>query len=694
MKSTRLLRLSAAQIAHTAALLVVVFLGVALRVHKLDAQSLWYDEGNSARIAERSLQLIIEGAGGDIHPPLYYVALHYWRMAFGESEAALRSLSVLAGALLVVFTYLAGRSLFGSQTGLIAAALVAFSPFAVYYSQEARMYILLALAATASTWALFGILDFRLGTLRVDSTPAGNALKSKITNRKSKIRKSKIALYVLATAAGLYTQYAYPFVMIAQGICVLLWLAFARQDRLRALGVYIAMNVVAIALFLPWLPIAIRQVTSWTVTPQHEELGAAVLDAYRWLVTGRTLPLDQALLPMVVVGGLASIGLLSALLSALWQALRQRTAGDQASQRASQHGFAAVALAVLAALPFTLLFVFKLYREAYLKFLLVCAPPLLTLAARGIAGIVDAAFGWRASAGRSRGFFILGKGLAEGALTCLVIISLAPSLDNLYNNPAYARDDYRSIARMVAQNARAGDAVLFNAPNQWEVFTYYHHEGAPAIALPYRPENEAAVATALQPIVEQYTRLFVLYYGERESDPESRFERWLATHAFKADEQWIGNIRLAVYATHAPKQAHDIDAGFGAGDASVAITLRSDAIDLDPRSNGDLIPLQLVWRSNASLAQRYKVFVHLGPADAPPVAQNDAEPVGGFRPTTTWQAGEEIVDQRAIWIKPGTPAGTYGLYIGVYDSATGQRLAITGSTGAGDRLLLGTILIR
>src|SRR5689334_4366310 len=59
-------------------LLVIVLTGLALRVYKLDAQSFWYDEGNSARIAERSLQLIVEGAAGDIHPPLYYLVLHYW----------------------------------------------------------------------------------------------------------------------------------------------------------------------------------------------------------------------------------------------------------------------------------------------------------------------------------------------------------------------------------------------------------------------------------------------------------------------------------------------------------------------------------------------------------------------------------------------------------------------------------------
>ena len=88
--------------ARAIAVLIIVLIGLGLRVYRLDAQSFWYDEGNSARIAERSLQLIIEGAAGDIHPPLYYLALHFWRAAFGDTEAALRLLSVACGTGLIV----------------------------------------------------------------------------------------------------------------------------------------------------------------------------------------------------------------------------------------------------------------------------------------------------------------------------------------------------------------------------------------------------------------------------------------------------------------------------------------------------------------------------------------------------------------------------------------------------------------
>ena len=655
------------------ALAAVIVIAAILRAYRLDAQSFWYDEGNSARIAERSLQLIIEGAAGDIHPPLYYIVLHYWRAVFGESEAALRGLSVVCGVGLVGFAYLIGKALFSARTGVIAAVLVAASPFAVYYSQEARMYGLLALEAAVSTWALLQIVDFGL-------TIDDSRNQSSIVNL-----KSTILLFVLATAAGLYTHYAYPFVMIAQGVCVVIWLAAQMAAKPRpalrpvwvTLALYAGMNVAAIVLFLPWLPTALHQITSWTVTPQDYPLGPALLDGYRWIAVGRTLPLAEATLPMLVLGALALIG--------LWPFRDD----SHTSAGRSVSWLPALWMLLMAVLPFALLFALKLYRESYLKFLLVAVAPLSVLAARGIAGLSTA---WLRGE-TSRAARLVSIAVATG-LTGVMVATLWPSLNNLYNNPAYARDDYRGIARLVQSGAMPGDAVLFNAPNQWEVFTYYHRperELAPAIALTYHPADDAAVDAQMRPIAQQHRRLFVLYYGERESDPDGRYERWLATNTFKADEQWVGNIRLAVYATQLLSATPVVTATFGD-----VIHLDSARVELEPKPAGGLISLELDWRAPTKLDARYKVFVHVGLPDAAPVAQNDAEPVGGLRPTNTWNADEAVIDRRAVWLKPGTPPGRYSILVGLYDSATGQRLPVVSADGTpiGDRLKLGEIEVR
>lgn len=131
-------------------LLLLLILGVAagLRFYNLGTQSLWSDEGNSAALAMRSLTEIAHDAANDIHPPLYYWLLRLWTQVFGVSETPLRSLSALLGVLLVLATTHLGSICFNRNIGLAAGFIAALAPFQVYYSQEARMYMLLALEAT------------------------------------------------------------------------------------------------------------------------------------------------------------------------------------------------------------------------------------------------------------------------------------------------------------------------------------------------------------------------------------------------------------------------------------------------------------------------------------------------------------------------------------------------------------------
>jgi 4-amino-4-deoxy-L-arabinose transferase-like glycosyltransferase len=601
-------------------LFLVLLLGFVLRFYKIDAQSLWYDEGNSARIAERSIQLIVEGSAGDIHPPLYYILLKIWRAIFGDGETALRAFSTLCGVLTVLFAYLIGRDLFNTRVGLIASFLVAVSPFAVYYSQEVRMYALLALCASVSTWALirFSIFDFRF------------------SNRSSRV--ALVSLFVVATTAGLWTQYAYPFVMLAQGACVLVWLATQKKDRMRLWVAYLLVNALAIVLFLPWLPVAFRQISGWGIESQKYDLGTAMLDSFRWLVVGRTATLADSSLALGVVG----LILVSAVFS-------------------HRNRLKLALLSLLAFLPFALVFVFGLYREAYLKILLVCVAPMwICFAAR-----IDEMFFYSESKPLKKTF-----GALILVATCVPVLF---SLNNLYHNVAYSRDDYRGIYRLISANAQPDDAVLFIAPNQWEVFTYYKRDDKNLFPLKYRPVYEGEVAQQLEKIVFGRARIFVLYFAEREADPNSWYERWLALNVAKIHEEWIGNVRLAVYSARSEGSGVRSEE-LGDRSQNPEVNLKSATVVQSLITHYQLLPIELVWRAEKKIDKRYKVFVHVGKDDAPPIAQFDGEPVGGFRPTNSWNAGEEILDRRGVWFKPGTPRGKFGVFVGLYDGATGERL--------------------
>src|SRR5438046_6521766 len=104
-------------------LLVLYFVAFALRLFHLDYQSLWYDEGFSWWLSAQPLDQIIARTASDIHPPLYYVALHVWMLLTGSSEFALRYLSVVPGVLLVPAVFLLARHLLHATVAWVATLL-------------------------------------------------------------------------------------------------------------------------------------------------------------------------------------------------------------------------------------------------------------------------------------------------------------------------------------------------------------------------------------------------------------------------------------------------------------------------------------------------------------------------------------------------------------------------------------------
>ena len=648
-------------------LVVILLLAFALRCYRLDAQSFWNDEGNSARIAERSLDLILKGAERDIHPPGYYLLLHYWRALFGQTEFALRSLSVAAGLMLVVLTYLLGHQLLGKAPGLGAAFLATISPFGIYYSQEARMYALLAALSAASTYLFLRMLadtlrpNFNLQSLISKNTCLGTIIG-----------------YVLVSAAGLYTHYAFAFTLFVHaGIFALWWLAAARRSprRWRWLALWVATQAAIAILYVPWLPVALVSLTGWAAAGRMYGLGPGLLNVLRTLSVGITLPAEESQALLFGSGLLLLVG--------LWPT-RRFSAGLETGKQMSW--FSAASLGTYLLLPVALIFVFDLYKPAWLKFLLVVLPPFHVAVAHGICRL-------RIAGGREQAHErdlrppVCILHLAPRILFLVYLVATIPSLRNLYLDPAYARDDYRQIASDISADPRPGDGIILNAPNQWEVFTYYHPDRGVHSA-PYRPTPDA-VEAFLAPLTERYRRLFVLYWGDAESDPQRLIEASLAVHAYKASDRWYGDVRLATYAV-APlpeEPTTALDARFGE-----TIRLRGYAVEGESLAPGKILPVTLFWQAQAAIPKRYKITVQLLDHTGQLVAQHDTEPGDGLMPTTTWEPDQILADRCGIPLPAGLPPGTYTLIVGLYHVATGERLPVAlAGEPIGDHLPLGTV---
>ena len=83
------------------------------------------------------------------------------------------------------------------------------------------------------------------------------------------------------------------------------------------------------------------------------------------------------------------------------------------------------------------------------------------------------------------------------------------------------------------------------------------------------------------------------------------------------------------------------------------------------------------WQAlSDEIRDNHFIFVHVSREGEPPVAQSDGAPVGGFRPTASWRAGEVIVDERMLAVPVNTPPGTYRLSIGLANPDTGQRVPV------------------
>jgi mannosyltransferase len=137
-----------------AALIVLTALGAVLRCWRIGHQSFWLDEAYTVALMKRGFgQMLSTIPHSESTPPLYYVLAWLWSRVFGTGAAGLRSLSALFGIATIPVAFAAARRLFDTRVALAAAALVAFNPYFVWYSQEARAYALLVFCAALSLLA-------------------------------------------------------------------------------------------------------------------------------------------------------------------------------------------------------------------------------------------------------------------------------------------------------------------------------------------------------------------------------------------------------------------------------------------------------------------------------------------------------------------------------------------------------------
>ncbi|MDZ4674396.1 MAG: glycosyltransferase family 39 protein [Gemmatimonadota bacterium] len=250
-----------------AGLLLLTALALVLRF--IGANSgLWIDEifslVDSFRLPVRE---IVSSYPGDTHHPLYAVLAHLSLVAFGESTLSIRLPSIIVGAASAPLLYLLGREVADRREAAFAALLLAVSYHHVWFSQNARGYVILAWCAMAGCWLLLRLLA--TGQPRF------------------------AAGFAVVTALGAYTHLTMVFIALGQALTVLAVLARtapgpgrSRRFRLGSAAFLLA-GAGTVALYAPALP----QVLDYFLNRPSQLVGVstpgwAVLESLRVLATG------------------------------------------------------------------------------------------------------------------------------------------------------------------------------------------------------------------------------------------------------------------------------------------------------------------------------------------------------------------------------------------------------------------------
>jgi 4-amino-4-deoxy-L-arabinose transferase-like glycosyltransferase len=701
------------------ALLTLVAFG--LRVHDLGAQSLWYDEAFSDWLARQDLGAITARTAADIHPPLYYYLLHFWLQLTGESEFALRYLSLLGAVLLVPAVYLLAAWSVGRWRGsalapALAAALVAIAPAWVWYGQEARMYSLVTLAGALAMAIFAGLLT-------------GRAPRS--------ARSGCLAALLALDVVAIYVHFYAIFLLVVQGVALVVWWGarasveprphpdpqagtplpegegilsplgasplslWERGTRLRVgvrarpsepvLAVALTL-VLAGAAFLPWAGFALTRLEMDT-SYYAGELPAAT-------VARQTLALFGGGHSLPEEAGLALAGLMLAL-GVLGVTALYRRGG----------GFAAAMLGLYLLMPPVLLYVISFNRPKFHpRYLLLAEPPLFVLAAVGLAVLLAPVVSRRfpvlwagrkppgapashltVAAGGARPALEFVQGLA-GAVTLLALVAGSLAGVAAIGDPAVARDDWRSVAAYLRAHVGPEDGIVLMSGHAGPALAYYYPDGV-WVPVPEEPTLSTqsvigySFAGTLNALAKEKRRLWLLRWQADVVDPNdyagellaAKSQRLPVDRTFAGIDLQLWTLPSGVEFESAPRVQYPREVNYDRRVKLIGYDLAAPELP-----SGETLRATLYWQALARLDADYKLALRLKDADGHFWGRADRRPAQYFFPSTRWRPGEVIFGKVDLAVPPGTPPGDYTLEAELYtEAAEGNRgLSFLDAAGA------------
>ncbi len=643
------------RLAAPSAILLAAF---ALRLYRLDYQSIWWDEGHSIAMARHSLEAIPTLPGMDVHPPLYFYTLHLWMDWAGRSEFALRFLSLLFSlasvALLYRFGKDIGREMGGLALGLLAATIGALSPLHIAYAQEVRMYAMVTCLGLSSVYAFYRVMR------RDDRT--------------------FWLVYVFATAASLYTHYFVLFLIFFQNV---FWLAVTvwRRDKEWYLGLirWVVAQVMIVALLALQLKIAARQVTAYeNVNLSPPTLKTFVLQGWQSFTVGLTIDFEEAM-PLMV--GFALL-LLVGLALHFWRIVRREGRLEALSFWLLWAWFV---------LPLCAYYLVLQRRASFApRYLIFVTPALYLLLAYALYIL------WKAG----RRFIWLG-----GLGTLFVLVAFAVAGWSYYFNPDHLKDDTRGLARFLEAEATETDIVFIDVPHPLD---YYYRGQAPAS---YLFVDIHTVADTLTRLCQGRERLFFVRWRQSDTDPRGavlflldKYGQYQGRRGFRGyDVVWYGLPPEVAFSLAPAFESVPVDfggrlalVGLAFGGRGQGETSAEDEVAQRSIPAGRKMWVAFQWRVRRAVGEGYKVALYLRDGRGHLVGQADKILLNDRHLRTFgWRPDEVAINVYNLVVAAGTPPGEYLLETSVYSPDTLERLDVLDENGApqGTTALLGTMQV-
>jgi hypothetical protein len=491
------------------------------------------------------------------------------------------------------------------------------------------------------------------------------------------------AAYTLTSIAAVYTHYFAFFLLAFQAVYLLVsWWAAGFRPYHPVLG-GLASGISILIAYLPWLPhLLARYQTDVSYWPGQLKLLEIAVDIAISFVGGESVREGTG----IVLALSSGLILLLSVASLLQQAATGEEGTNQGIGRLPASYGALLFLLLYLLLPPALILAMSYNSPKFnARYVMISHPAFLLLLAGGLAAL------WQR---RTSSLGNVARGVTS-LLALLFLLGTAAYADrNIYDDPAFARSDFRAVAEFLNQQVGPDETVILVSGHAFPVFDYY----APNIERHLLPDDptlntqntlDFSIAAQLNEWLADQRGVWLVLWQDEVVDPAGYLTTMLAELAVEQPvTPKFANVEVRHYRllegavfSQQPDIAHPADFNFDN-------QLRLLGYD----QTGDR-QVTLFWEALQPLDQDYRVSLVLRDTQGQEWGRWDGRPTAYFYPTDRWRVGQVVFGRYDLVLLPGSPPGDYGLYVGVYTEADPVGLDVLDPAGApqGKRAVLGAV---